>query len=131
MTKPRSRFLTIGPLRALCTGWQARLGLQGFVVDLQLVRASVFNDHSTLGDCDAMRTKRKARIRLLVAEDYDDPDARCDDHETCLVHELLHLVMPIRLFAVKVDDDDLRYQLYEEAIDQLARTLVTLKRATG
>jgi hypothetical protein len=66
--------------------------------------------------------KRTAWIRLLDC--HDDLDA--DDHETTLVHELLHLVMPV---DPRLKKSDLRYQEYERSIDQLARTLVALKRA--
>lgn len=120
------RFLTIEALRALCDDWQVRLGLQGYVIDVSIVRASVFGDHDTIGDCDAQRMKRKARIRLLDPQDYDDANARYDDHETVLVHELLHVLMPMHLFDVTCRPEDLRYQLYEQGIDQLSRTLVAL-----
>lgn len=130
-SRPRPRYLTIGPLRRLLAEWQARLGLQGHVVDLSLVRAIAFNDHDTLGDCDQSTLKRRAVIRLLDGQDGHDPEGKYDDHETVLVHELLHVLMPMHLFAVKVDLADIRYQLYEQAIDQLARTLIALKRGSA
>lgn len=121
------RHLTIGPLRALLVEWQARLGLQGYTIALKVVRASDLGAVGVWGDCDAWRMKRKAVIRILDARDYPDDDM-IDDHETTLVHELLHVLMPPRLFNLPVQEDDVRYQLYEQAIDQLARTLVALKR---
>jgi hypothetical protein len=127
-TTRRRRLLPMRTLRVLLAEWQARLGLQGWVIHLQLVRASTFGDHDTLGDCNAMKTKRKASLRLLDGDDYEDHDTNLDDHETVLVHELLHLLMPTRLFGLKVDCEDLGYQLYEQGIDQLARALVALKR---
>lgn len=131
MTKAVPRFLTIGPLRALCVEWQARLGLQGYVITVQIVRASAFGDRDCLGNCDVLHMKRKALIRILDPQDYEEGDEVYDDHETVLVHELLHVVIPSRVFGLKTDDEDLGYQLYEQGIDQLARTLVALKRRTG
>lgn len=130
MKEAGPRFLAIDALQALLVEWQARLGLQGYVIEIQLVRSFTFGDHGTLGDCDMSHTKRRALIRMLEAQDHNDPDCRYDDHETCLVHELLHIVMPMHLFAEKVNANDLRYLLYEQGIDQLARTLVALKRST-
>lgn len=124
------RTLPIGAVRKLLAEWQARLGLQGYVIDVQFARASAFKELGTLGQCDALRMKRKAWIQLLAAADYTE-DTALDDHETILVHELLHLVFPSRLYGLKLDEDDVRYQLYEQAIDQLARTLVALKRGSA
>lgn len=124
------RLLAIEALRVLCVEWQARLGLQGYVIDVRLVRASALPDRDCIGWCDALTTKRKARIRLLDPQDYEDPDETQDDHETVLVHELLHVLLPSRVFVPELKDDDLRVQLYEQGIDQLARTLVALKRST-
>ncbi len=127
-----TRTLSLGALQLLLTEWQTRLGLQAYVIDLTLVRAREFGDERTLGDIDVSQTKRKAFLRILDGEDYDPvKDAHCDDHETVLVHELLHIVLPVRLFGPEgLAHHDLRFQLYEMGIDQLARALVDLKRAT-
>lgn len=119
MRLAQPKFLKIGQLRTLCAEWQERLGLQAYVIHLSLVPCSTFDDHRTLGDVDASRVKRKAWIRML--DTCDDPDV--DDHETCLI--------PSRLFSGDVAKlDEIRFQLYEQGIDQLARTLVATKRAT-
>jgi hypothetical protein len=124
-----ARYLSIEALRALLVEWQALLGLQGWVIEVTLVSAGAFSGSNVLGDCDTgSGTKRRAFLRILDAADYGS-DPALDDHETVLVHELLHLVMPTSLFAGKVAYQDLRYRLYEQGIDQLARTLVALKRA--
>jgi hypothetical protein len=115
-------------LREVLAEWAPRLGLQDYRIDLAVVPPAAFGDNQTLGDCDAFRMKRRATIRLLEPGHVGVEDD-VDDAETTLVHELLHLVLPMVLFDIRPNVGDLRYQLYEQGIDRLARTLVAMSHA--
>lgn len=123
------RFLTHEELRLTLQGWQKALSLQDFRIDVKLVRASHLDmGQKSLGECDLFLMKKRALIRILDAADYGDPEELYDDHETVLVHELLHIVVPKRIFDLPIDENNVKYQMYEQGIDQLARALVSLKR---
>jgi hypothetical protein len=115
------------PIEKLLAYWQLHFGLRDWLIELKVCRASAFGDHNTLGDCDCFTTKRKAVIRVLDSVDHEDGQ---DDQETILVHELLHVLFPPRILGKKANEDrtNERNNLYEQGIDQLARTLVALSR---
>lgn len=77
-----------------CRFWQAALRLQDWDLRLAIQRLGDLGE-GTLGDCDASKIKRQARIRLLDPRDIDGQrfwfDGEAWDWEATLVHELLHL----------------------------------------
>lgn len=124
--------LTIDALTAQCDVWRRRLRLLDWDVRLSIERMSTLGD-GTLGDCDAHRIKRQARIRLLDPRDIDCQgfwfDGEAWDWEVTLVHELLHLhthdVFPDGWPHGKPEE-----KAGERMIDAIAKALVALSRST-
>ena len=106
-------MMTSSELTLLLAEWKNALGVKWKV-------SARFVSPACLGTCSGrihyhVSPRRTARILISAAQQ--------NDHETALVHELLHLVMlPFRAIETQTTE-------YEEAvIERLAQTLVSTKR---
>lgn len=113
-------------LKSSLVYWQKRLRLQDWDIVLELVRLKEWlalgKDAYTAGVCAANRPCGWARIRLLHIDDIaEDAVPSIRDPEVTLVHELLHLVMPVS----SPEGDDAHG---ERAINRIAEALVTERR---
>lgn len=82
--------MTIDELRERCAFWQARLRLQDWDINLSVVRQ--WDVPNAFGTCEAMLSKKIARIKMLdMVDDGDPADFEAYDPEVTLVHELLHV----------------------------------------
>lgn len=116
--------MTSKQLNSAVTKWQKRLRIQDWDIETELVsRGDIIDriDADVLGACHCMDTKKKAQILLLHPTELSPKD---DSLETILVHEMLHIVMPVQDLNIKVDNGNPVYIAYERIVDQLARTLV-------
>ena len=116
--------MTSKQLNSAVAKWQKRLRIQDWDIETELVsRGDIIDriDADVLGACHCMETKKKAQILLLHPAELSPKD---DSLETILVHEMLHIVMPVQDLNIKVDNNNPVYIAYERIVDQLARTLV-------
>lgn len=114
-------------LDALCREWQGVLRLQDWDVRAAIVRARDMELERVGGECIWVLEKREAAVHLLDPVDWH-PDDPPQDIEKDLVHELQHLH-----FApfMSRDKDSLTAKTQEQAIESIAKALMTLKRAGG
>lgn len=115
--------MTSKQLSAAVTKWQKRLRIQDWDIKAEIVsRGELIDriDADVLGACHCMETKKKAQILLLHESEHQPGN---DSLETILVHEMLHVVMPVQDLNIKVDNNNPVYIAYERIVDQLARTL--------
>ncbi len=116
--------MTIKQLESMCKTWQKRLRIQDWDIELEVLNRKQMidrTDSDVLGACHCYPTKKKANIVLLTPSDTNPNE---DDIEVILVHEMLHVVMPVQDLKIKIDDNDQTYITYERIVDQLARSLV-------
>jgi hypothetical protein len=110
----------------LCRWWQEKLYLEFWEVALRISRDKDMKK-SGQAEVDCVLPKAMATIRILDPIDYPHSPFK-QDMEKSLVHELLHLhFTPFDDFA----DDSLEHFMLERAVDQIAKTLVNLKRKRG
>lgn len=103
--------------------WQGSLRLQDWVVKASIKRAEHMRTENAAGCCSAIVRLREASIQLLDPIDWHSEDWT-QDHEQCLVHELLHLYF--QPFMQERDVDGEIFQ--EQAIDAIAWALVRERR---
>lgn len=106
--------------------WQKRLRLEDWDIVLEYIRLKEWlalgKDAYTAGVCAPSQSCGWARIRLLHVEDIaEDAVPGIKDPEITLVHELLHLLMPVA--SPKGGDAH-----GERAINRVAEALVTMRR---
>lgn len=82
-------------------------------------------DSDVLGACHCYPMKKRANVVLLNPAEANPGE---DDIEVILVHELLHVVMPVQDLKIKIDDADSAYVAYERIVDQMARAFVAAYR---
>lgn len=120
--------MTSKQINSLKAVWQKRLRIQDWDIEVRIVGIPEMMDVSgsdDLGLCITQMSKKKARIFVRRAEDIEPHE---DDQEIILVHELLHVVMPMQDLKLKADLNDSAYVAYERIIDQMARMLVGVHR---
>lgn len=113
--------LTQRNAKQLCREWQKVMRLQDWDVKVFIRRASFFSSENVQGECRWVLPSKEATIFLLDPIDYPTDTSWEQDHEQTLVHELAHLH-----FAPFWDNDD--SVTMEQAIDAMAKALVSLKR---
>tara|TARA_R110000868_G_scaffold24258_3_gene96132 strand:- start:984 stop:1349 length:366 start_codon:yes stop_codon:yes gene_type:complete len=116
--------MTSKQLNAALTKWQKRLRIQDWDIELEVVdRSTIIDkaDSDVLGACQCFDTKKRAQILLLRPEDIKPGE---DNIEVILVHELLHVVMPVQDLRLNIDQKDPAYIAYERIVDQMARAFV-------
>lgn len=109
-----------------CARWWAdNLGLQSWRI------SAVFKDISrsdgTMGHCRFSGAYEFANITLASWKSRDESDPLEADMEACVVHELVHA----RLHAFDqcdMDDPSVQHHMQEQAVDRIARALVTQRR---
>jgi hypothetical protein len=113
--------MTEKQLGAALSRWQKRLRIQDWDIEIEVVDRSTIIDRAEgdcLGACHCMDTKKRAHILLLHPADIRSDE---DDIETVLVHELLHVAMPVQDLKINIDHKDPAYIAYERIVDQMAR----------
>lgn len=121
-------------LRQLCREWQEKLGLLHWTIRIYINR--YFDMPGEFGGiCYPKIKKLTAIIELLHPDDYDPDRMTVYDMEHTLVHELLHLhFVPFAETSedgIGVMDAGMKGIAMEQAIEQISRTLVNLKRSQG
>lgn len=112
-------------LRTLCAEWQKVLRLQDWEATVTYARYWEF-DGSYVGRNGYLLSSKTADIKLLDPLDHGNPNfIEKADTEVDLVHELVHLH-----FAPFMSDEKNSpiHTAQEQAIDLLAKALVSLKR---
>ena len=107
-------------LNKLTAQWQKRLRIQDWDISVQILNHGDFIKQAgfdALGACSCHSTKKQASIIIMHPNEHDE------DVESVLIHELLHVVMPVQDLNIKVDDNDSVYIAYERIVDQMAHTL--------
>lgn len=115
--------MTPKQLSSSISKWQKRLRIQDWDIQVEVLSRGALIDKvgdDVLGACHCQETKKKASIVLLHPTELLPED---DDLETILVHEMLHIVMPVQDLNISVDKKNPVYIAYERIIDQMARTL--------
>ena len=120
---------TMDDLGDLLDFWRARLRLMDWDIVLETYRlkqwTAMGKSAYTVGFCAESRPNGMARIAMLdIADMPDDIAEPCRDVEQTLVHELLHLLMPVS--ASDGSDAD-----GERAINRVAQALVRLRRESN
>jgi hypothetical protein len=113
-------------LKALLREWQKILRLQDWDVVVRFARRYEFNDEDNQGECSWVLDRREALIKILASEDYNPNCIYPHDVEGVLVHELLHLHMAPWRVQERMED-----VAKEQAIEAIAKALVSLKRGTA
>ena len=125
-TLPSPNPPTVGDLGFILDFWRRELRLMDWDLTLDTYRlkqwVAMGKNAYTAGFCWSNRCVGAAKIGLLEVEDLaDDIATSCRDIEVSLVHELLHLLMPVS--ASDGSDAD-----GERAINRVAESLVRLRR---
>jgi len=115
-----------GQAQEACKEWQERLKLQHWFVKVKICRRDDMGMDETCGTCRWVLSRAEALLKLLDPIDYPEDAIVGQDHEITLVHELLHI--HFAPFTDKLDADSLEHIAMERATEQIARTLVELKR---
>lgn len=110
--------------KALLRDWQERLGLQDWFIKLEdCCEPADMDDPAGVGCVTFNEVGKQAKIQIM------DPDlyGSCIvpfDYEKTLVHELLHL----KTCFLTMAEDPLQERVGHQLIDDLAKTLVAVKR---
>jgi hypothetical protein len=127
--KPMTNHNVVTTVQKLGDKWSKILRVQDYDVSIKLVPQANLESNSCLGQCWVSETKKIAEIKLLDPRYRGDcSESRDDDIETCLVHEYLHLVLPVHALGIPWDEKDPRHCAYEQGIDILAQALVGVSR---
>lgn len=110
-------------LESACIEWQNRLRLAHWDIAIAIARGDDFNIGDSQGEVHYVLASRKATIKILDPIDYPKSPF-LQDMEVAVVHELLHL----HFATFEPEKGTLQDILMESTIDQLAGTLVQLKR---
>lgn len=113
-------------LKSFLAYWQKRLRLEDWDIVLEVVRLKEWltlgKDAYTAGVCAPSQSCGWARIRLLHIDDIpEDAVPSIKDPEVTLVHELLHLLIPVS----SPEGGDVHG---ERAINRIAEALVVERR---
>ena len=111
--------------------WKAKLGITDWAVEVEVVPPNRL-DKDVSADCTWMLSRRTACIRIGDAEKEDDTTI-LHDTEMLLVHELLHAAFGH--WHNRIDDAVALTRaeesvMCEQPIDQLAQSLVLLRRSS-
>ena len=109
-----------------CREWQERLKLQHWFVKVRICRHDDMGMDETCGTCRWVLSRAEALLKLLDPIDYPTDGIVEQDHEITVVHELLHIHFAPFTSELKVDSIENIFM--ERATEQIARTLVALKR---
>ena len=116
-------------IRNMLPAWKDLLGLGHW--DIRARFASMKELGSSQARVIFSLPWEKATVLVLRPEDYSSPpcsEEATQDVEQSIVHELLHIVFgPIMEDS---DGDTMRDTLVEQALDRVARVLVSLKRGS-
>lgn len=110
--------------KALLRDWMERLGLQEWRIKLEdCCDPRDMQSQDCFGCTEWSEATKTARIQII------DPDCTGGfvvpfDYEKTLVHELLHL----KTCLISDSDDKLQERIAHQLIDDLARTLVQVRR---
>lgn len=117
-------IFTRDELRQLCAEWQKILRLQDWDVVVQVSRRDDTFGHTNTGQVRYQLGLKQALIKIIDPIDYPTNVIYPQDMETTLVHELLHL----HFAPFDADDDTPAGTAQEQAIEAIAKGLVSLKR---
>ena len=110
--------------KALLRDWQERLGLQDWTIKLaDCCDPADMADHDSVGCVTSNEVGRQALIQIVDPDLYGERIVPFD-YEKTLVHELLHL----KTCLLTDTEDALQERVGHQLIDDLARTLVAVKR---
>lgn len=107
--------MTTTKLRELLDYWQAALRLSDWDIEVYAApRASMDGDD---GECEAYPEIKEAVIRVVRGK----PSSEFADHETILVHELLHCHME----PLRTDENNASVEL---VVEDLSKAFVRMRR---
>ena len=126
MTDTDSIMLDRETLEAFVEEWKPILSLQAWKIVVKLVSCREFEDVNTLAECRKNIEHKQATIPFN--RDTTEASAPNFDAEELVVHELLHCVMDPPTWY-DVSGNTYQTMLYEQSVNDVARALITLKRA--
>ena len=107
-------------LQSLCRKWQKILRLQDWDIQIKYVRHWELEDNCQ-GNVIYKTARNEAVIKILVESDYpDDYEGFPQDQECTLVHELIHLKLPI--LNIDADAENQICEGFSKAFVMLDRT---------
>lgn len=122
------KALTQRKLTAFKREWQKRLHLLDWKIVIAFANLEFLKEitqsTSPVGACEHFAETKEAKIWVLQPSDWDvEPDARQQDVEDTVVHELLHCQ-----FAPFSYESDIERLYIEQTIETLTAALLELKR---
>ena len=112
-------------LEKLLKKWQKKLRLDNWDIQVKVVRASEMTLPNVQGENDYSTALHKSVVKILDPIDYETDLSEEQDMERTLVHELMHLVL---WHCTPKESKNLKRQLFETSVEQLANALVDMKR---
>lgn len=110
--------------------WQGHLRLLDWDIAVAFCRYHDMDNPKHCAEISYQLSSREAWIRILTPSDIpEDTTPRDRDVEHSIVHELLHLVTWPWSRSSVTGSETTEYYVMEFGLDNLARALVTLRRA--
>ena len=113
-------ILTIDQLREAIRGYQKRLKLMDWDIDVELVPQRTMSDLD--GKCNIIIEQKSAFISIPTPETY------AGDKQNMLVtlcHEMIHLTMPHVYRGVF--ESEIEHAMFEQGLDLIAQAIVSSK----
>lgn len=118
--------LTETKLQVLCWEWQRILRLQDWDIAAKVCSLHEMTDKQAYGEVEPFPAKMHAYIRILDPEQVEEDSRPWVDVERTLVHELLHLRLPLTQRPNSDRDPD--WLPTEQGLHTTADALVRLRR---
>jgi len=107
-------------IEVLKNKWQKRLRLRDWDIEINLVRERDMKWKGNSGIISYNLQHKTATMSILDNIDRENVDI--DDYEHCIVHEMLHLLLP----GFSPDRGTLDNDLYEQGLNMIAEALLNM-----
>ncbi|MCK5604172.1 hypothetical protein KAR91_19955 [Candidatus Pacearchaeota archaeon] len=112
--------------------WQPRLGISDWTIDLE-VKQQIDVHNDGVAATNFLLSRRQGWVELSRSDSRSENSMK-DDQEMSLVHELLHIIFAAWHDSTRahLTTSGVEYDVCcEQPIDQLAETLVLMRRSSG
>ena len=110
--------MTLKQLTIIKNKWQKWLRLRDWEIEIKLVRERDMRTRGNAGEITYNLQHKTATMAILDNVDREGGDT--NDHEYCIVHEMLHLLLP----GVAPDSGTLDRDLFEQGLNMIAGALL-------